>query len=165
MPGRMSLPLILAMPADAPTPERPSRLDRLRFGLMGRRRRERGWADRVHARDPWLRLVFGHRQIRGLHVAHEVVEVRIVVAAGPGDEVPAGGFHRVGFDAAAVRVNQPRPVLAGRTAFLRRLEEIFRGGGLVPGYARAVEQGYAVFHLGTGVTGARLRVSRSDRWS
>src|SRR5205085_1455590 len=113
MPGRMSLPLILAMTANAPTPEHPSRLDRLRFGLDGRRRGEGGGSDRVHPGDPRLRLVFPHGPIRGRDTAHEVVEIRVVVAAGPGDQVPADRLHGVGLDAAAGRIHQRQPVLAG----------------------------------------------------
>ena len=127
----------------------------------GRRRRERGRADRVHARDPGLRLVFGHGPIRRFHVAHEVIEGLIVVAAGSGDQVPARGLDRVGLDAAAGRVHPRQPVLGNRVVLLRRLEEIAGGGALVLGDAGAVEQGDAVFDLGIGMARARREAEQA----
>src|SRR5262245_29966852 len=137
MPGRISLPLILAMAVVCPRPWPASRLR-----LFPRR-------------EPRFRRLLGGGTIFRLLLGGKFIERYIAGTAGLGHEVPLHGVHGIGRNAATGRQHAGEAVLRDGAAAPRRLLQQGAGGGFVLRHAVAVEQRDGIFHLGVEIVGKR----------
>src|SRR5229473_3925537 len=109
---------------------------------------------RRQAREPRLGGLLSRLALRGLQIPDEGVEPGVALTRRLGDEVPFGGFDRIGRCAAARRQNAGEPVLRDRAALPRRPAEPAYRAGFILGDAGPVEQSDGIFDFGVEVAGA-----------